>query len=679
MSGISSTASTSNLSTNNIQTNVGPITFTGISSGIDWNSVIQKETQLTLAPTTQYQNQITTLSQKNAELIKINGLLGSLQNALVALSDPSQYQSYVGVSSNPTFAVASGTPGVAAAPGTYTIMNETLATSTQVTSAPASVVGYATDPNAALNNAHFQISPTVGSNGQGTITIDGVSVKYSLTDSINSSLNALLATIQFQVDRSADPGFQAYYDATTDRVVLTSSDAPIAIGSQTDTGNLETVLKLDIASVANTSSSGFIESAGPIGGLNPAPNLDAANLITAVTSGTFSINGVSFSVDPTNQSLNDIIAKINASNAGVIAAYNSVTGQITITSQQTGPKSIVFGSPTDTSNFLSALGLPDQNGAHGATVQVGQQASVTLLNPAGGTTTVYSNSNQVTNAIPGMTLNLLAPNAGTPFTINVSQDSTTLANNIQAFASAYNAAMNELNSALAAPIIQQSNGTNSTSTTVGTSSQLTSGGILFGDLQLEEIRNQLVNYAQSLVNSAGTSYNSLDAIGLPMTSTFSQTQASQAGDQNSATQTVAGGLTTTVMDGTDGTFQPFNLQTFQAAFAADPTAIQDLFMNPTDGIVTQFGSYLTTVTGSPTILQSGESLGEIPQVALLQADENSNSDSITSLQQLIQQIQDNATMQANLLQQQANAAETAIAGYQATQAQITQLQNSGQL
>ena len=679
MSGISSTASTSNLSTNNIQTNVGPITFTGISSGIDWNSVIQKETQLTLAPTTQYQNQITTLSQKNAELIKINGLLGSLQNALVALSDPSQYQSYVGVSSNPTFAVASGTPGVAAAPGTYTIMNETLATSTQVTSAPASVVGYATDPNAALNNAHFQISPTVGSNGQGTITIDGVSVKYSLTDSINSSLNALLATIQFQVDRSADPGFQAYYDATTDRVVLTSSDAPIAIGSQTDTGNLETVLKLDIASVANTSSSGFIESAGPIGGLNPAPNLDAANLITAVTSGTFSINGVSFSVDPTNQSLNDIIAKINASNAGVIAAYNSVTGQITITSQQTGPKSIVFGSPTDTSNFLSALGLPDQNGAHGATVQVGQQASVTLLNPAGGTTTVYSNSNQVTNAIPGMTLNLLAPNAGTPFTINVSQDSTTLANNIQAFASAYNAAMNELNSALAAPIIQQSNGTNSTSTTVGTSSRLTSGGILFGDLQLEEIRNQLVNYAQSLVNSAGTSYNSLDAIGLPMTSTFSQTQASQAGDQNSATQTVAGGLTTTVMDGTDGTFQPFNLQTFQAAFAADPTAIQDLFMNPTDGIVTQFGSYLTTVTGSPTILQSGESLGEIPQVALLQADENSNSDSITSLQQLIQQIQDNATMQANLLQQQANAAETAIAGYQATQAQITQLQNSGQL
>jgi len=679
MSGISSTASTSNLSTNNIQTNVGPITFTGISSGIDWNSVIQKETQLTLAPTTQYQNQITTLSQKNAELIKINGLLGSLQNALVALSDPSQYQSYVGVSSNPTFAVASGTPGVAAAPGTYTIMNETLATSTQVTSAPASVVGYATDPNAALNNAHFQISPTVGSNGQGTITIDGVSVKYSLTDSINSSLNALLATIQFQVDRSADPGFQAYYDATTDRVVLTSSDAPIAIGSQTDTGNLETVLKLDIASVANTSSSGFIESAGPIGGLNPAPNLDAANLITAVTSGTFSINGVSFSVDPTNQSLNDIIAKINASNAGVIAAYNSVTGQITITSQQTGPKSIVFGSPTDTSNFLSALGLPDQNGAHGATVQVGQQASVTLLNPAGGTTTVYSNSNQVTNAIPGMTLNLLAPNAGTPFTINVSQDSTTLANNIQAFASAYNAAMNELNSALAAPIIQQSNGTNSTSTTVGTSSRLTSGGILFGDLQLEEIRNQLVNYAQSLVNSAGTSYNSLDAIGLPMTSTFSQTQASQAGDQNSATQTVAGGLTTTVMDGTDGTFQPFNLQTFQAAFAADPTAIQDLFMNPTDGIVTQFGSYLTTVTGSPTILQSGESLGQIPQVALLQADENSNSDSITSLQQLIQQIQDNATMQANLLQQQANAAETAIAGYQATQAQITQLQNSGQL
>lgn len=685
MSGIGATSATQS---STVQTNTGPITFTGISSGIDWNSVIQKETQLTLAPTTQYNNQITTLTNKNNELIKINGLLASVQNALVALSDPTQYQTYTGTSSNTTEATATGIPGVAATPGTYTILNETLATATQVTSALATVVGNQINPDATLSAAGFQITPTVSSTGQGQITIDGVQVKYSLDDSIGSSLTALLSTITAQVD-AIDPGFTASYNSTTDGVVLQSTDQAISIGSATDTGNLETVLKLDIASVITVGSGQIIQSAGPISGLNEYADLNNANLQTAVTYGTFTINGVQFTVDPTQSGLSDVINQINSSTAGVVASYNTITGQLQITSQATGPKSIVFGSPTDTSNFLSAVGLPVGvgnpsagivAGAYGSSTQVGQQAAVTLLNPAGGSQTFYSNSNQVTSAIPGIQLNLLAPNDNVPFTINVVHDSTTLVNNIQAFASAYNTALNELNSALAAPVIQQNNPvTGQTSSTSNTSTQLTSGGILFGDISIEELRDQLVSYAQSVVGSAGTSYNSLDAIGLPLTSTFTSTSASQASDQSSATQTVSGGLTTSVLDGTDGTFAAFDINTFQTAFNANPSAIQDIFNNSSDGIISQFGTYLTNVTGQPTILVSGQTLGQIPAVALIQADEDQNSDSISSLQQYIKQIQDNATQQANALQTQATSAESAIAGYQATAQQISQLQNSGQL
>jgi hypothetical protein len=190
----------------------------------------------------------------------------------------------------------------------------------------------------------------------------------------------------------------------------------------------------------------------------------------------------------------------------------------------------------------------------------------------------------------------------------------------------------------------------------------------------------LISFAQTIIPSSGTSFNSLDAIGLSLTSTFSVLSATQQGAQSNASAgtTVSGALTSTVQQGTDGTFQAFNLQAFQTAFTQNPSAIQNLFNDPTGGINVLFGTYLTGVTGVPTLLNNGP-VGQIPQTALLQADENQNTDQINDLQTLIQQIQDNATQQANALQNQANSAETAIAGYQAEQQQVTQLVNSGQL
>ena len=679
MSGISSTGTQTAQQSSVLQTNTGPITFNGVASGIDWNSVIQKETALTLAPTTQYNNQIQTLSTKNQELLKINGLLASVQNAVQNLSSSAQYNTFTGTSSNAADATATGVPGVAANVGTYVITADTLATASQVTSAPAGTVGQKIKANVALANDTFQITPVAGSTGQGQITVDGVAFKYSPTDAVGGNLTTLLASLTAAVD-AVDAGFTASYNSATDTVTFQSSDAPISLGSPTDSGNLATVLKLDIANVNNTSSSGSIQSAGPISGLNQSVllNNNNANLITAVTAGTFTINGVSFTVTPSTDSVADVLQRINASTAGVTATYNNVTGQIQITNQQTGPRSIVFGSSQDTSNFLSAVGLPDQSGGHGSTTQVGQQASVTLQNPAGGTTTYYSSSNQVTNAIRGISLNLVSA-TNTPYTIQVQQDSTTLVANIQAFASAYNAAMTELNNALAAPVIQQNSGQNS-QTLFNASAQLLPGGPLFGDLTIDTIRNQLISFASTIVRSSGTSFNSLSAIGLQLTSTFSVLSATQQGQQsNTATgTTVNGALTSTVQQGTDGTFSAFNMTAFQTAFSTNPSAVESLFNDASQGINVLFGSYLTGVTGIPTLLDSGP-VGTIPQTALIQADEDQNTNQITTLQQLIQQIRDNATMQANALQSQANSAETAIAGYQAEQAQVTQLVNSGQL
>ncbi|HXF33680.1 MAG TPA: flagellar filament capping protein FliD, partial [Candidatus Acidoferrales bacterium] len=427
-------------------------------------------------------------------------------------------------------------------------------------------------------------------------------------------------------------------------------------------------------------TSGSIQSAGPISGLNQNVvfTQNNANLITAVTSGTFSINGVQFAVTPSTDSVSSVLSRINSSTAGVIATYNNASGQIQITNQQTGPRSIVFGSPTDTSNFLSAVGLPDQAGVHGSTTAVGKQASVTLQNASGGSTTFFSSSNQVTNAIQGISINLVSPTT-TPFTIQVQQDSSVLVNNIQLFASAYNAALTELNNALAPPVVQQNSGQNS-ATLVNASAQLLPGGPLFGDLSIQTLREQLINFAQTIVPTSGRSFNSLDAIGLQLTSTFSSLSATHQGAQSSASAgvTVNGALTSTVQQGTDGTFQAFNFAAFQTAFSTNPSAVQNLFNNASGGINALMGAFLTGVTGIPTLLASG-TVGTIPQTSLIQADEDQNTTQITGLQQLIKQIQDNATSQANLLQSEANNAETAIAGFQAQQQSITQLTNGGSL
>src|SRR5690242_15978636 len=81
-------------------TNLPPISFPGIASGIDYNSIISKLTSLTLAPTTQLNQQVATLNAANAELIKINGLLSNVQSSLNGLSMSAIYNAISATSSN---------------------------------------------------------------------------------------------------------------------------------------------------------------------------------------------------------------------------------------------------------------------------------------------------------------------------------------------------------------------------------------------------------------------------------------------------------------------------------------------------------------------------------------------------------------------------------------------------
>ncbi len=83
--------------------------------------------------------------------------------------------------------------------------------------------------------------------------------------------------------------------------------------------------------------------------------LSAAPFATAVTAGTFTVNGKQVTV-ATSDTLQQVFDKISTATGGTVTAqYNSGTGQDTITLSSAG--AIVLGSATDTSNFLQVAKL----------------------------------------------------------------------------------------------------------------------------------------------------------------------------------------------------------------------------------------------------------------------------------------------------------------------------------
>jgi flagellar hook-associated protein 2 len=669
MSGLSGTSAASSAATPG--TDLAPITFPGIASGIDYNSIIAKMTSLTLAPNTAYNNQITQLNAKNAELIKINGLLASVQGALTSLSDPSTFNAYVGTSTDTLDASIAQVPNGSPSPGTYTVWSTRSATATQI--AGGASIGVTLDQNLALVCAGTAINPTNGTSGQqGLFTIDGVSVTYDVG---SQSLTTIISNINSAVAAaSVDPGFSISADVNG-AITISSTDKPISLGSSVDRGNLEQVLKLDVAQVNNVGPPYSVVSAGPVGGVDEGTAFSStgnAGFATAVTTGSFTINGVTIAVDATTDNAADILTKINSSTAGVVATYNVSNGTFSLSNKGTGPQSIVVGAASDTTNFLKAAGLLASTGS---TTNVGKQAYVAVLTASGALQTTYSNSDTVAGALPGMSISVTG-STSVPFSVTIAQNASLAISAVSNFVSLYNAAMFEIASATAPPVVQQKALAAGASSS---SSLLASGGVLYGDQTIESLSGQLTQLVSGLAKNGSASYNSLQSIGLSLDTTHTVYTSNTNAQGGALSSTTTGPIATSSADGTDGAFVPLDTTKFAAAFAADPNAVASLFVSTsrtsTNGLANQLGAYLTQVTGQPTSLITGL-VGTIPKVSLLQSDENTATSQITNLNQSIKNVTDKANAQADLLRSQATASEALVAKYQSEQSIVNQLGGS---
>lgn len=264
--------------------------------------------------------------------------------------------------------------------------------------------------------------------------------------------------------------------------------------------------------------------------------LGTGNLTFAVT-----VNGVAtnhnIAITSENNSLEGVMQAINDADIGVTASI--------INDGSTKPYRLTFtGEAVGTSFTVDSSGLAGGSETFSTftTSQAATQAHIIVDG-----LDIYSNSNTIADAIPGVTLNLLKAETGKSTQLNVTRDSSAVEKNINAFITAYNEVVSFVTS----------------QSTMGD----TKGGILGGDSGLNSIKRHLQDMLTTKTANTGT-LKTLSQLGL-------ETQK-------------------------DGTIK-LNSTTLSAATSSDLDSVVSLLAGDEDGeggLATQFEEYLESLTDS---------------------------------------------------------------------------------
>ena len=229
---------------------------------------------------------------------------------------------------------------------------------------------------------------------------------------------------------------KAYYDASTGKINVSSegkgTDVSLEI-ADVGAGTLGSALGLTGGPVNGLDTGSSIVSARPISDVKTAAPLASAGFASPVTAGSFSINGVKFSINSaSSMTLDQIISAINNNTqAGVKAHYDKTNGKFVLTSTETGNRAVALGSSTDSSNFLSAMGLL------GAPQNVGKNAIYSIDGVYGGADQVSQN-NTISDAIQGVTFDIYDVTAASGAVVNVEADTEVASKAIADFLTSYN-------------------------------------------------------------------------------------------------------------------------------------------------------------------------------------------------------------------------------------------------
>jgi flagellar hook-associated protein 2 len=566
----------------------GTFSAGGLITGLDSESLIRSLIQIERQPIFRLEDRVSELETQQSALRGLRTTLQNLRNAAQDFRFNNIFNAFTSATSKPevlTSSVTSDSPVT----GAFTINVLQLATATEAVG--GGTIGAAINTAAALDSSGIVTEITSGS-----FSINGVAFTV---DPTTDSLTSILSDIN-----SSAAGVTATYDNVTDTVTITNSTAGdasiINFGGSSNTSNFLDVINVASATqLPDVNGSTAVTSTRNLGAIDAADTLNNGSYAGgAVTSGTFSINGVAITVDPSSESLLDVLGAINESEAGVTASYDSATDTIRVVSDSLGSPTIRFGSTGDTSNFLDIVNLDTAV----------QTAGVNTQFTVNGGAVQTRNSNTVTDAIGGVSLDFLSVGSST---VTVSSDDDAIVEEISAFVESFNTALSEVRGLVG------------------------SGGTLQSDGSIRSIESFLVGNIFQQVAGLGGDFESLLDIGLSSGEDFN----SEAGLSLS-----------------------FDEDKFLEALQNDRSNVEDLFANDSEtGIADLLFDFLDEVTATTGFLNE-------------RAKANGTLDSqIQSANDQIDRIEERLLLRETRLRRQFTALEQISAVYQNQAAALSRI------
>lgn len=354
------------------------ISFTGIASGIDSDSIVRQLMQLEALPIQRMQRQQVQLQTRQTLYAQLRSQMQALASSASSLNAPDAFNAIKASSSASDVATVTATSS--ASPGTFTLQVSHLARNHKIVS-------------------QAQSSATDAFGSEGTFVLNGKIIEVGESDSLNQiaqKINDAKSGVTASVINGG-PG-NAYLSLTSS---ATGAKSQIQLSALSGT----VLDDLDLLSGA----AGLRELDGNVakslGFSSKSTNL--AELMGGSLSGTISVNGTLIAIDTEADSLEGIAAKINTSGSGATAS---------VIEEKIGGKTVQRlaidgnGAPptlTDTSGILGALGFL-QSGFGNEVIEA-RDAAFTIDGIA-----LTSDSNTVTDVVQGVTLSLKSADPDNP-------------------------------------------------------------------------------------------------------------------------------------------------------------------------------------------------------------------------------------------------------------------------
>ena len=505
--------------------------LTGLASGLDWRSLVDKLIAAERVPQDRLRSE-KTLGQQKANV------LDALKTSLTALQTSAQSLSSItgDIFSVRAAKIADSTSGWTASAssgaevGTHTVDVTQLATKTLRTgTADAGNSLSTTGDVSGLTIATLPIGTAITA---GEFTVNGTQVTVAATDSLQAVLD--------RISKTTGGAVTAKYDPAEDKIRLSSS-GEIVLGSANDSSNFLGALGL------NNNGTAEVLSPKALGVVSVAKAINDANLRNTVTAvdgagnGSFSINGVSISYNAKTDSVSAVLARINASTAGVTATYDRLADHFTLTNKTTGDTGLAVSEAAG--GLLDALGL----GAS-STLARGKNAQFSV----DGGATLTSASNTLDSTVHGIAgLSVTATSESTQ-AVTVSGDTAGMRSKIEDFVSKFNAVQS---------LIEQQ-----TRITPGSNGHVTAA-IFASNHEVGDIGTSLRNKVFDAVPGLTGTIQRLEGIGIDFTS---------------------GTNTLTIKDSSK----------LDAALANNADDVRTLFSSSPGGLATRLNALLTQVTGA---------------------------------------------------------------------------------